>query len=205
MKLKHILCAALAALVLVSCADGKSPVEHGMDVVAMLDEMAGNTDYLSALTGKEEVLAIAAELDAGNYEQYRTVYRITIDEEKLRGFLGFTDVEMSDSLKNYFNNGALSSVITRLNAAHGVNYTMVSSLCTAGKKFVSRGITENCIYLYTFEKGTPIAVIFGRGEDDAVSASGYFILDEDFRPLSVPDVEALFSEFEPVVEAVAGN
>lgn len=206
MKLKHILCAGLTLMMLIlsSCTAGKSPVEHGMDVVAMMDELVGNRDYISALSGKEEVAEIAAKLDAGSYERYRAVYRISLDTDQLRNSLGMADVTLSDDLRSYFDNGALASVITKINAAQGLNETIAASVCTAGKKFVCKDITEHCIYLYTFEEGTPIAVVFGKGEDGAASASGYFVLAEDFTPMSAEDVEALFKEYSPNITVVAG-
>ena len=205
MKYRNILCAVLAALMLTSCAGGKSPVEHGMEVVGLMDELVGNRDYLSALSGNSEVLEIAAELDAGSYETYRSVYRIIPDAGRIRESLGLADVTMSDGLRTYFDNGALASVITKINAAQGLNETVASSVCTAGRKFVCRDITEHCIYLYTFENGTPIAVVFGKGDDGAVSASGYFILDEDADLRSLEDVQTLFEEYSPDVTVVAGN
>lgn len=205
MKYRNILCAVLAAMMLTSCAGGKSPVEHGMEVVGLMDELVGNRDYLSALSGNAEVLEIAAELDDGSYETYRSVYRIIPDAGRIRESLGLADVTMSDGLRTYFDNGALASVITKINAAQGLNETVASSVCTAGKKFVCRDITEHCIYLYTFENGTPIAVVFGKGDDGAVSASGYFILDEDADLRSLEDVQKLFEEYSPDVTVVAGN
>ncbi|MBR3999627.1 MAG: hypothetical protein IKI93_14955 [Clostridia bacterium] len=205
MKYRNILCAILAAMMLTSCAGGKSPVEHGMEVVGLMDELVGNRDYLSALSGNSEVLEIAAELDAGSYETYRSVYRIIPDADRIRESLGLADVTMSDGLRTYFDNGALASVITKINAAQGLNETVAASVCTAGRKFVCRDITEHCIYLYTFENGTPIAVVFGKGDDGAVSASGYFILDEDADLRSLEDVQKLFEEYSPDVTVVAGN
>ena len=205
MKYRNILCAVLAAMMLTSCAGGKSPVEHGMEVVGLMDELVGNRDYLSALSGNSEVLEIAAELDAGSYETYRSVYRIIPDADRIRESLGLADVTMSDGLRTYFDNGALASVITKINAAQGLNETVASSVCTAGRKFVCKDITEHCIYLYTFENGTPIAVVFGKGDDGAVSASGYFILDEDADLRSLEDVQKLFEEYSPDVTVVAGN
>lgn len=205
MKYRNILCAVLAAMMLTSCAGGKSPVEHGMEVVGLMDELVGNRDYLSALSGNAEVLEIAAELDAGSYETYRSVYRIIPDADRIRESLGLADGTMSDGLRTYFDNGALASVITKINAAQGLNETMASSVCTAGRKFVCKDITEHCIYLYTFENGTPIAVVFGKGDDGAVSASGYFILDEDADLRSLEDVQKLFEEYSPDVTVVAGN
>lgn len=205
MKFRNIMCAGLAALVLTSCAGGKSPVEHGMEVVGLMDELVGNRDYLSALSGNAEVQKIAAELDAGSYETYRSVYRVTFDADRIRESLGLADVTMSEGLRTYFDNGALASVITKINAAQGLNETVAASVCTAGRKFVCKDITEHCIYLYTFENGTPIAVVFGKGDDGAVSASGYFILDENADLRSVPDVEELFEEYSPAVAVVAGN
>lgn len=205
MKLKYFLCAGLAALMLTSCAaGGKPPVDHGFDVVMMMDELVGNRDYLAALSGKAEVLEIAAKLDEGSYGRYRSVYRITLDTDRLRESLGLTDVVMSDGLRSYFDNGAMASVITKINAAQGLNETLAASVCTAGKKFVCKDITEHCIYLYTFEKGTPIAVVIGKGEDGAASASGYFILD-DTELLSIEDVEEMFREYKPSVTVIAGN
>lgn len=204
MKYRNILCAVLAAMMLTSCAGGKSPVEHGMEVVGLMDELVGNRDYLSALSGNSEVLEIAAELDDGSYGRYRSVYRITLDTDRLRESLGLADVVMSDGLRSYFDNGAMASVITKINAAQGLNETMAASVCTAGKKFVCKDITEHCIYLYTFEKGTPIAVVIGKGEDGAASASGYFILD-DTELLSIEDVEEMFREYKPSVTVIAGN
>ena len=205
MKYRNILCAVLAAMMLTSCAGGKSPVEHGMEVVGLMDELVGNRDYLSALSGNSEVLEIAAELDAGSYETYRSVYRIIPDADRIRESLGLADVTMSDGLRTYFDNGALASVITKINAAQGLNETVAASVCTAGRKFVCKDITEHCIYLYTFENGTPIAVVFGKGDDGAVSASGYFILDEDADLRSLEDVQKLFEEYSPDVTVVAGN
>ena len=205
MKYRNILCAVLAAMMLTSCAGGKSPVEHGMEVVGLMDELVGNRDYLSALSGNAEVLEIAAELDAGSYETYRSVYRIIPDADRIRESLGLADVTMSDGLRTYFDNGALASVITKINAAQGLNETVAASVCTAGRKFVCKDITEHCIYLYTFENGTPIAVVFGKGDDGAVSASGYFILDEDADLRSLEDVQKLFEEYSPDVTVVAGN
>ena len=205
MKYRNILCAVLAAMMLTSCAGGKSPVEHGMEVVGLMDELVGNRDYLSALSGNSEVLEIAAELDDGSYETYRSVYRVTLDADRIRESLGLADVTMSDGLRTYFDNGALASVITKINAAQGLNETVASSVCTAGRKFVCKDITEHCIYLYTFENGTPIAVVFGKGDDGAVSASGYFILDEDADLRSLEDVQKLFEEYSPDVTVVAGN
>ena len=205
MKYRNILCAVLAAMMLTSCAGGKSPVEHGMEVVGLMDELVGNRDYLSALSGNAEVLEIAAELDDGSYETYRSVYRVTLDADRIRESLGLADVTMSDGLRTYFDNGALASVITKINAAQGLNETVAASVCTAGRKFVCKDITEHCIYLYTFENGTPIAVVFGKGDDGAVSASGYFILDEDADLRSLEDVQKLFEEYSPDVTVVAGN
>ena len=133
------------------------------------------------------------------------MYRVVLDIGLLQESLGVADVTMSEGLRSYFENGALASVITKINAGQGLNETIASSVCTVGRKFVCRDITEHCIYLYTFENGTPIAVVFGKGEDGAAAASGYFILDDSVTLYSAADVEELFEEYNPVVTVVAGN
>lgn len=45
---------------------------------------------------------------------------------------------------------------------------------------ISENTTENVICLYTYEGAAPIAVTFTLGEDNAVSATGTFVLYDGF-------------------------
>ena len=109
---------------------------------------------------------------------------------------------MSDTLKEYVTSRAQATVATQINAAGGASMIAASSVCTAGKTFVNKELKENTVYLYTFESGTPVMVSFLVGEDGAVSASGSFIFNEDFKTDTEEDMEQFFSEFGVEVERI---
>lgn len=58
------------------------------------------------------------------------------------------------------------------------------------------------IYLYTYENAFPVAVTFTVGEDGSVSASGIFVLYEEFTCGSAEEIEAFFSDLGVVVNEV---
>jgi len=63
-------------------------------------------------------------------------------------------------------------------------------------------LTENMMYLYTYENAVPAIVTFAAGEDNTVSAGSFFILNESFEADSLQAVEQFFSEVGAVVEEV---
>ena len=69
-----------------------------------------------------------------------------------------------------------------------------SSVCTVGKTFVNENATEDVIYLYTYENALPVAVTFTIGEDQAVSASGVFVMYDGFTCGSADEIKSFFSD-----------
>ena len=97
---------------------------------------------------------------------------------------------------------SFGSLITQINGYAGVNKLAASSVLTLGKSFVDNSLTEDVIYIYTFENASPVAVSFTVGENGAVSVGGNFIMYEEFTCGSVAEVQEFFSEFGAVVAEI---
>ena len=209
--MKKYLTACLASvLLLTSCgtpaAETKSLYEHGLDVVALMDEMVNSEAYVQAQTGSEEILNITRTLAEGDYSSPKAVYRITIPDETIDA-LGQIELlaDTSETLRSYFRQKTLSVIPIQITSTEGVNFLAAASLCTAGKSFISDEIPGNVIYLYTYENTVPIAVTFGCNADTPgiISASGTFLSHKE-RSFETPeDVQFLFSEYAASVEVVS--
>ena len=66
------------------------------------------------------------------------------------------------------------------------------------KQFCQRKIR----YLYVYENACPAAVSFVKGEDNTVSASGTFIINDGFDTSSPESLQEFFGETGAVVENV---
>ena len=92
--------------------------------------------------------------------------------------------------------------MTQINARSGAMTLAASSVCTTGKTFVSNEISEEMIYLYVFDDAAPIAVTFTLGEDNAVNATGNFLLYEKLPASSVQELLEYFGAYSVKIEIV---
>lgn len=201
--MKRTIGAALlaAALLLGGCQAGrpdKSLYQRGLEVVALMEEMAGSPTYLSLFSSNEEVLAALAEAAQGDFSQPRAVYRITLGQAAM-----YPEVEgLSGALRENLEARFAVAVFTQVNAMGGAEQLAAASICTAGKVFASDELEENAIYLYTYENAVPAAVSFSRGEDGTVSATGVLVLYDGFPAGDTPEVEQFLAELGVEVEEV---
>lgn len=179
-------------------SDNKSLYAHGMDIIALMEEMVQSDYYLDVMSGSDEIETMATDIAKGAYTSAKTVYEVTVPSfDKLLALLdedfgGFS--ELSPGLQEHLNNRSASSFLTRINANEGVGALATSSVFTAGKVFVNGTLTENTMYLYTFESGYPIAICFSKGVDGAVSASGTFLLSQSLSCETAEDIEDFFRD-----------
>lgn len=208
--------ALVMGISLTACSKGEetkdvttnSAYEKGLEVVALLDEMAGNEDYIQIYTAGEEISAILNEVGEGDHTSPKAVYEISLMGEKIGDMIALLggDVSldgMSEDLTRAVEQKLLSAVISQLNATGGAVNLAAMSVCTAGKTFVSESIKDDMIYLYVYEDAVPAAVTFVRGEDGAVSASGTFLLCEQLNTESEQTVSEFFAELGATVSVVA--
>ncbi len=184
----------------------KSLYEHGLDLIALLEEIAESEAYLEIYTNaSSDMYEIISTVAEGDYTDPKAVYQITISDDMLLKILEVanTDINgLSDTLKEYVKSRAQNSIVSIINNTGGAYMVAASSICTAGKTFVSDEQVGNVIYLYTYEDAVPAIVTFREGENGAVSASGSFIFYEDFKTDTEQKIEQFFAELEIEVKEI---
>ena len=209
--MKNIFAACLASLMLLSsCGVTESELPslevRGMQIISMLEEIAESEEYLSIYSSDKELLNIIASFAEGDHSDPKTIYRLTLSEESVKSLCG-TDILtfLSPELQSFLESRVQASVINIANARGGSTALAATSICTAGKTFVSDEITADTIYLYTFENAVPVAVSFTVGEGHTVSASGTFLIPEELNTDSPESIKEFFSEIDLDVEIVSGG
>lgn len=197
------LCACGESGTLENTSAGRSLYEQGLDVISLMAEAAGTEEYVGAYTGNPEIMGIIENIGSGDYTRPKAVYALSVNETVLLGMLGLENADsISDELKDNLLSRTFGSLITQINGYAGVNNLAASSVLTLGKSFVDNTLTEDVIYIYTYENALPVAVTFSVGENGAVSAGGNFIMYEKFMCETVAEVQAFFGEFGAVVTEV---
>lgn len=184
-------------------AEEKSLYDHGLEMIALLDEMAGSEEYLSLFSSSEELTAILTEAANGDFSKPQAVYKLSGGGDRVMYMSDEIEAfnALSDTLKENVRSRLFSALVTKINAQAGSMVLAASSICTAGKTFVSSELTENMTYIYVFENAVPAAVTFTMGEDGAVSASAAFIL-HDGIDISVEGLSGFLGEFGLKLEEV---
>lgn len=197
------LCVCGGTAVSGNSASDKSLYEQGLGVISLMAEAAQAEEYVGAYTGNPEIMEIIQNVGAGDYTTPKAVYSLSVSDEVLLSMLGLENLNgISAELKENLLSRTFGSLITQINGYAGVNNLAASSVLTLGKTFVDSSLTEDVIYIYTFENAFPVAVSFSVGENGAVSAGGNFIMYEEFTCSSVAEVQEFFSEFGAVVAEV---
>lgn len=173
----------------------KSLYTQGLEIVQLMSEMARSEECLDLFyTGNDKVKSVIQDISAGDYTTPKAVYAISTTEiESLSTFELNNLDNVSEGLKSYITQKALGSLMTQINSYSGVEILAATSVCTVGKTFVNKETNEDVIYLYTFDNGVPVAVTFIVGEDNAISASGVFVMNDIFTCGSADEIKSFFS------------
>lgn len=181
----------------------KTLYEHGLEVISLMKEMASTEEYIDFLSASEDLKSILLKAGKGDFSKPKAVYRIRISEAS---FLSLAEVNLDglpQSLQENLTSRVTSAVFTQINAMGGAEILAASSVCTAGKTFVSSELAENEIYLYTYDNAVPAAVAFSKGEDSTVSATGTFVLYDGFQADSLPAFKDLLAGFGAEIEEIS--
>ena len=170
--------------------------DQGLEISALMSEMASNPDYLRTLTGSPEVLNVLSGAAAADPRAPKAVYEIVVPENALMELLGVSGTEgMSEALKDNLIARSYGAVGPQVNAMGGVNNLAASSMCTVGLSFVDPGFSGNALYLYAYEDAAPVLVSFSADQDHVVSASGCFILGDSIQAESKEEILNYFAQF----------
>lgn len=199
-SIRNMLIGLVIVLSLTACSDksdveAKSLYEQGLEIVQLLSEMTQTEGYADVYTGNSEVKAVIQSISTGDYSSPKAVYAISAADDDLAAMVELNRLgNVSDELKNFLLRRARSALMTQINSMSGVENLAASSVCTAGKSFVNENVTEDVIYLYTYENARPVAVTFSVGENQAVSASGMFVMYDGFTCDSAAEIKSFFSD-----------
>lgn len=180
-----------------ACGTKKEQVslyEQGLEVVALMDEMADSQSYVQMFTGNTQISELIQSNTNGDYSKPQVVYEVMLQKDNYQGLLENeeTQTTMSDELKGIISKKVNASVITQLNAYGGSENLAASTICTAGISFVNNEVKEDVIYIYVYENTAPVAVIFLKEGNDIVSANGTFMFGEELANLTKESISQLF-------------
>lgn len=196
---------AVAAFALCACGGGRagtqdagdiSLYDRGLAVIDIMAEMTESEAYIGLTTANDGIRAIIQNDLAGEHEEPEAVYFISIPEEQLRAWWDLAEMEetgeMSQELWTFLRQRILASVPSVINGMAGVEELAAANACMAQKTFAVKNEMQDVTYLYVYEDAAPAAVTFTAGEDGTVSASGTFLLQDEFSCGSVAEIEAFF-------------
>ena len=197
--------AAAASFLLCACGGGGAAAadpedislyDRGLAVIDIMAEMTESEAYIGLTTANDGIRAIIQNDLAGEHEEPEAVYSVSIPEEQLWAWWDMAEMEetgeMSQELRAFLQHRILTSIPSVINGMAGVEELAAANACTAQKTFTVKNEMEDVTYLYVFEDAAPAAVTFTAGEDGTVSASGTFLLQEEFSCGSAAEIEAFF-------------
>ena len=212
---KRILTAALTAalaLGLWGCQEktgsDKSLYDHGLEIISLMDEMAGSELYFNAVfSPNSEIGETVKSMGREKHTVPQTVYKITAPNLLEMAFAESGASEdfaaLSEPFQNLLESKADSIIINQINAMGGATTLAASTAFIAEKTFVSDELEENVIYLYVYEDAVLVGVIFTGGEDQTVSATGMFIFNEDFKVETEEEIKEFLKSFSVEVEKLS--
>ena len=202
-----IILTAVIIFGMTACGTKKEQVslyEQGLEVVALMDEMADSQSYVQMFTGNTQISELIQSNTNGDYSKPQVVYEVMLQKDNYQGLLENeeTQTTMSDELKGIISKKVNASVITQLNAYGGSENLAASTICTAGVSFVNSEVKEDVIYIYVYENTAPVAITFLQEGNDIVSANGTFLFGEELTNLTEESISQLFEGLYVTVQEV---
>ena len=209
MKKIKILAAILAVLMsigFVGCSGAATPgnssdkelYDIGKQMIGIQDEMVRSEEYKEILgaVAFENVIKSVAE---GDYTSPSAVYSVTLPEnDELLYLIGRSIAKnwegLSENLKEQVRELVnFSTLLSYICAQKGTEVMAFRSIYTSYKEFDDLVLDDSKMFLYVFEKGTPIAVIYENGRARAYFA---FLGDDN----SLEGIQKVFLPYECTVE-----
>ena len=169
---------------------------QGLALVSEMNEAVQSEAWVSLFTGDTAVREILSNAGQGDFSQPKAVYEIQFSDQAFTSLIGQTDLSgFSESLQKRIHAAIQSATANQINAMDGAETLAAASICTVSDTFVCDGLTENTLYLYTYENAAPVMVSFVVGQDGAVLVTGVPILCDSFSPDSPENVQLFLEGF----------
>ncbi len=195
-KFARFFCLLLVCTVLTACGSSAPSLrDQGISLIAMLDELAGSEECVNLYSASPEINAIISGA-AATHGEPKAVLALTVPD---------TLVEIPDGISpelgSFLARRTLSALPSQMNASAGAATLAASAICTVSKTFAAQD-AKDVIYLYLYDDAVPAAVTFLTGEDDTVSATATYILDDHYDLTTADDIQDLFGDLAVKVEPV---
>ena len=164
--------------------------QKGLNIVENMDEMAECDDFIALLSASPDMNSIIKEIGKNDYSNPKAVYKVTITPEEIDNiFLGAIgeDTNLSDEILSEARNRMVLSFPSRINAMEGSYVLASTSILTKSESFISNSTKEYSLYFYIYDGGYSACVIFVPGENNIVSSTGYFIVNDSLSNTSSLD------------------
>ena len=192
-----------ASFGLVACEKNIDLYQKGVEVTTLMGEIVNSKQYLKLIGSMEDKIDL---VKAKDYDSPTRVYQLSIPSfdilcQKFKTMDTSSFDELPDNLKEQikakFN---FYLVLNNINNQYpDWDALVISSVLTADKTYNGK-ISSSTAYLYTFETGKPIVVVFEPFGDKQFTAKGYFIFADDVSTLS--NVREIFEQYGCSVENV---
>ena len=194
---------SLATLLFLGACSNKAAASHaselyhqGLVLVSEMNEAVRSEAWVSLFTADPAVKEILLKAGQGDFSQPKAVYEIRFSDQAITSLTGQTGLTgFSESLQKRIHSAIQGAAVNQINAMDGAETLAAASICTVSDIFVCKGLTENTLYLYTYEKAAPVMVSFVVGQDGAVLATGVPILCDSFSPDSPENVQQFLESF----------
>ncbi|MBQ8514668.1 MAG: hypothetical protein IJ496_04660 [Ruminococcus sp.] len=198
---KKIFAFMLAASTLTLCGcqkEGNTVWECGYEITQIMEEMVQSEDYTAMMSTTDAITEAAGRIGAGDYSSPVRTFKVNLPENLLTPTyeaMGIDPDSFSEGLQKNVSKKTLATATVRMNQNAGTAMIAACSVYSASSSFSCDDLKEDTIYIYTYEKGYPIAVILTESDPDVVQATGCFLLDQNMTCESAEDVEAFITGF----------
>ncbi|MDE6794158.1 MAG: hypothetical protein K2J63_02505 [Muribaculaceae bacterium] len=168
--------------------DNSSIYESAMELINLTVDKARSEEYLKIYTTHPAILNTIKEFADGNYETPEHIYSIELSEGKVCEFLSQHELINSfDTFPNNIRQEIINKFITGipslLEGQAGVDNLAASTFLTTQQIAVNKELSQSTLLIYTFSEGTPIAVLYFIGKDNAVLTVAQPLLGYDLEQL----------------------
>lgn len=206
--LSEISCVLICLISVATAACGKTPdlYRAGVEVTTLMGETTNSEQYREVMGISDEQTSL---VKANDYDSPARAYKISVPTfetlyEKMNNEGVLRLDELSDDLKEQAKTRLnIYTVLNFVNMHYGsASCLAASSVFTAEKRFDGK-IASSVVYLYIFETGIPIAVVFEPFGEKQFTAKGIFLWAGDTSALS--KVREVFEPFGCNVENIQQN
>ena len=180
---KRFLALMIALMLLAPAAVAEDALlDRACEMARLLDEMAGSDEYISLMSGMEELQA-QARAWSGGHDRPSAAYAFAVDQEGLVRLMGESADEIcgnfSDALKRQLCKQLVSGIPSMLNGRYGATTLAAASVCRVSTAFSCDTLTEDSLYLLVYQDAAPVMVCFTLEDNGVVSANATFLAGDE--------------------------